>query len=402
MIERLWRFLQGYVVLKIRGARLERFINRAARAGIGLWDVERLGRGMLLARVPASSFRKVRALSRAQGWKISIAHKEGLPFWAGALARRKGLVAGALMALLCLYIASGYVWFVRVEGDEGVPVDRVLEVAAQSGLFPGVPRAGVDRRAVQNALLLEIDQLSWATVHVSGTLAVIEARLRTGLDLASRSPGDIVAARDGIVEQVMAIRGHPLVAEGDTIRRGDVLISGFIPPAEPLHGELLQSGQPPYVRAEGIVTARVWFEGRAAVPLLQRRDEPTGDRAWGVEFEMGPVRWRLGGPPRSYAAYREARSSWLGALGSWSAGLHWITYEEVDPRLLELSAREAEELARAAAAAQLEAEIPPGATLVDGPHESVEVTLDDGGPAVVVTIRAEAVADVATFREIQF
>ena len=61
---------------------------------MGLWDVERLSSGMLVARIPAGSVRTVRALSRAQGWRISIAEKVGLPFWAVALARRKGLALG--------------------------------------------------------------------------------------------------------------------------------------------------------------------------------------------------------------------------------------------------------------------------------------------------------------------
>jgi len=401
VIEHLWRFLQGYVVLKIRGASLERFLNRAARAGVGLWDVERLSSGMLVARIPAGSFRTVRALSRAQGWRISIAEKVGLPFWAAALARRKGLALGALLALAALYVASGHVWFVEVQGDEGIPAARVREVAAAAGLRPGVRRDGVVREEIQKALLLEFDELSWASVHVRGTRAVIEARLRSGLDPVPR-PGDLVAARDGIVEQVMATRGHPRVKKGDTVRRGDVLISGFIPPGEPLHRELLDAGQPPYVRAEGIVTARVWYEGTASVPLLQRREAPTGARAWGIEIELGRARVRLGGPPRSYQAHRQARRSWRGTLGSWTAGVHWITYEEVELELVELPAALAEEQARAAAAAQLEAEMPPGVSPVEGPYETVEITLEDGTPAVVVTVRAEAIADIATFREIQF
>jgi len=402
MIERLWRFLHGYVVLKVRGPRLERFLNRAARAGVWLWDVERLGTGMLVARIPAASFRKVRSLSRAQGWRIAIADKVGLPFLLVALARRKALVLGALLSLAALYVASGYVWFVQVEGDEELPVQRVLDVAQLAGLRPGVPRNAVERHEVQRALLLEIDELSWAAVRIDGTRAVIEARLRAGLDPKASLPGDIVAARDGIVQQVMALSGYPMVGEGDTVRRGDVLISGFIPPDDPLHRELLEAGRPPYVRADGIVTARVWYEGRAFVPLIQQVEEPTGDRAWGIEFEWSPVRWRLGGPPRSFAAYRESSRSWQGTVGSQNVGVHWVTYEKVERRTVEISAEEAEETARDAAKAQLEAELPEGAAIVAGPYETVEISLQLGVPAVAVTVRAEVIADVAAFKEIQF
>lgn len=400
MIERLWRFLRGYVVLKVRGPQLERFLNRAARAGVPLWDVERLSAGMLVARTAVSSFSRVRRL-KLRGWRIGVVQKVGLPFAAAALARRKGLVAGACLALLALYVASGYVWFVAVEGDDDLPIPRLLEVAAGAGLRPGVRWDAVDRHEVQRALLLEIDELSWAAVKIQGTRSIIEARRRAGLDPTQSAPGDIVAARDGIVEQVMAIAGHPRVAKGDTVRRGDVLISGFIPPEEPQHRELVEAGRPPYVRADGIVTARVWYEGAALVPLVQHSEEPTGARAWGVELELGGARLRLGGPPRAFAAYRASARAWEGGVGSRTFALRWISYEEVQRRRTELSVRDAEEEARRAARAQLEAELA-GRAVVGGPFETVEIVFDEGAPAVLVTVRAEAITDVAAFKEIQF
>lgn len=403
MIERLWRYLQGYVVLKIRGPKLERFLNRVARAGIGVWDVERLGAGMLVARVSLAGFRRVRLLCRSQGWKVSIADKVGLPFLGARLVRRKMLVVGGFLSLLGIYLASGYIWFVTVEADEGVPVDSILEVARQAGLRPGVSRRSVDRHQVQKALLLEIDELSWATVRLNGTLAVIEATRRTGLEPASTRPGDLVAARDGIVERVVVMSGRALVAQGDTVKRGDLLITGFIPPGDPEHQSLLEAGDPPYVRAEGIVLARIWYEGHAAVPLIQPMEEPTGARAWALELEWGKRRWRLGGPRSSFAAHQETRRTWRTRLGPEHAiGLHWVTYEEVDRQFVEVEAETAEEHARHAAEAQLLAELPPGATVIDGPNVTIEISLEQGRPVLVATARAEVIGDVATFKEIHF
>lgn len=403
MIERLWRFLQGYVVLKIRGPKLERFLNRSARAGIAVWDVERLGTGMLVARVSLAGFRKVRQLCRAQGWRVSIAEKVGAPFALARLARRKMLVVGGALSLLALYIASGYVWFVAVEGDEGVPVARILEVASVAGLHPGVQRSAVDRHEVQKLLLVTIDELSWATVRMDGTRAVIEATLRMGLDPSATQPGDIVAARDGIVERMTVISGHALVAPGDTVKRGDVLISGFIPPTEPAHGEMLEEGTPPYVRADGLVTARVWYEGQALVPLIQWRETPTGERARVIEFEWGERLFRLGKTPTMWDARRETRRSWRwdGGLGR-TVGIHWVVYDKVERELVEVSSDVAEHEAWRAAEAQLEAELPPEASIVSGPEFTVELSLDQGRPVLVVTARAEVIEEIATFNEIQF
>lgn len=403
MIRRLWRFLQGYVVLKVRGPKLERFLNRSAQAGVWVWDAERLSTGMMVARVSLGGFRKIRALCRGQGWRVSIAEKVGAPFALARLARRKALVAGGVLCFLALYVASGYVWFVAVAGEEGLPVARILEVAKGAGLAPGVPKSEIDRHEVQRRLLLDIDELSWAVVRLDGTRAVIEATLRMGLDPAATRPGDLVAARDGIVQRVTVLSGHAVVAPGDTVAKGDVLISGFIPPGEPAHHEMLAAGKAPYVRADGTVAARVWYEGQALVPLVQRRERPTGKSARAVEVEWGDRLFRVGKPPERWPAWRETRRSWRanGPLGA-AFALHWVVYEEMERELVDVDRDEAEREARLAAQAQLEAELPPGAQVVDGPHYTVEIAMDQGLPVLVVTGRAEVVEEIATFNEIQF
>src|SRR5690606_6021530 len=139
------------------GPMLERFLNRLARADIPVWDVQRLTGGMLVASVSLSGFHRVRALCRAQGWKVAIVDRAGFPFIWAALGRRKMLVVGAMAAMVAVYVASGFVWFVQVDADEGVPTERIISVAAAAGLRPGTARERVDRHQIQRALLLEID-----------------------------------------------------------------------------------------------------------------------------------------------------------------------------------------------------------------------------------------------------
>src|SRR5690606_3718396 len=124
---------------------------------------------------------------------------------------------------------SGYIWFIDVSGEAGVSADRILAIAAEAGLRRGVRADALDRQRIQLELLLNVQELSWAAVHVQGTRALIEVAGRSALDPALTRPGDVIAARDGIIEKLTVLQGSPLVAEGETVRRGDLLISGFIP-----------------------------------------------------------------------------------------------------------------------------------------------------------------------------
>lgn len=397
MTLRLWRLLQGYVIIKVKGPRLERFLNRLARARVPLWDAQRVAPEMLVGAVTVRGFRKVRSLSRAQGWKVAIVQKAGLPFLIAALARRKALVLGGLLAVIALYIASGFVWFVRVEGDDPLPVDRILEVAAANGLYRGAVRDEVDRHRIQQALMLQIDELGWANVKLQGTLATVEAVRRIGLDAGTLRPGDIVAARDGIVTKLVVYNGQGVVHEGDTVKAGDLLISGFIPPSSPEHQERLAQGESPYVQADGVVTARVWYDGKVTIPLVHEIEEPTGKTATSIKISIGDASWRFGTGEPPFEAYQTEVATWRRRLGPIVIAYEKSTFAEVIKQPQSMSRAEAESLGRAAALEHLEVVLGDKVP-AEAPEFHVEVVERDGAPAVVVIARAEVVEPISIFR----
>lgn len=398
-MQRLWRLLRGYVIIKVKGAGLEAFLNRAAGAGVALWDVERLGPAMLVASVQIADFRRVRAVCRSQGWKVGLAGRVGLPFLLSAVFRRKALLAGALLSAAAVWVASSHVWFVHVDAYPGAPEEKILAVAASHGARPGALKSQVDPERLQRALLLEIDALSWAAVSIEGTRVVIHAAERVGAP--SLSPGDVVARRDGIIQEIVAFEGIPVVGPGDTVKAGDVLISGFIPPGAPDHRRLLEEGKPPYVRADGIVKARVWYEGRAAVRTAVVDEVPTGRRAVAWELLLGGRSFRVGRLPR-YDEAREQERSWEWAVGSLRIGLRRRLVEEVRREVRLLSEEEARREAIEAARARLEAVLPEAAPIVAGPELEVRVWEREGLPVVEAVIRSEAIEEIHGFRNIQF
>ncbi len=398
-MQRLWRLLRGYVIIKVKGAGLEVFLNKAASEGIALWDTERLGAGMLVASVRAADFRRVRAVCRSQGWKVGLAAKVGLPFLLSAVLRRKALLAGAALSAAAVWVASSYVWFVHVDAYPGAPREQILAVAASHGLRPGSLKNQVDPERVQTALLLEIDELSWAAVSVEGTRAVIRAAERVGAPLFL--PGDLIARKDGIIEEIVAFEGIQVVHPGDTVKAGEVLISGFIPPDAPEHRRLLEQGKPPYVRADGIVKARVWYEGRAAARTAVVDETPTGRQAVIWELSLGGRSFRVGRLPR-YDAARELERSWVWTVGSFQIGLRRLSVEEVHREVKLLSEEEARREAIEAARARLEAVLPEGATFAAEPELEILAWERDGHRIVEAVIRAEVIEEIHGFRSIQF
>ena len=79
---------------------------------------------------------------------------------------------------------------------------------------------------------------------------------------------NVVADKDGIIVKVKAQNGTPAVEEGTTVKKGDILIQGW------LEGKHTENR---YVHAEGEVMAKVWYSEKEKVYYKQNYENQTGN-----------------------------------------------------------------------------------------------------------------------------
>lgn len=275
LVQSLWFRVQGYVIIRANGRRLEAWLNAAVRDGVALWRVERATASLLVARAAAADFRRLARHGRRYGVRVDVLQKVGLPFWLHRMRRRPLFLLGGALFAAALYGLTQYVWFVDVEGAEAVPSGDVLRAAAEAGLRPGVRRRDVARHDVEQALYQQLPQLAWAAVDLQGVAATIRVVERTVPDDVIHGAGHLVAVRDGVVERVAVVTGEPLVAPGDTVQAGATLISGVLQPGTPAYEERVRAGLSPVVRAQGAVWGRTWYRGYGEVRAPKAAESST-------------------------------------------------------------------------------------------------------------------------------
>ncbi len=220
----------------------------------------------LRLKLPPGELRRARRLARLAGVRVRLEDRRGLPFFIQGLRARLGTVVGCLLAALALQGLTAVVWLVEVRGAVRLPQEAILSAARAAGLRPGRLRWGLDLNAVERRMLLALDELSWVGVELKGVVATVEVVEKDPPPPPPPPayPLELVAACDGIVHTVLVFRGQALVHPGQVVSEGQVLIR----PPPPL------PGRPPH--AAGLVRARVWYTGEAAVPLVGRQDRMTG------------------------------------------------------------------------------------------------------------------------------
>lgn len=285
LLFKLMSYLLGYVVILVTGEAPEKFVNMAASRGIYLWDIARVGDGAILLKVRLSAVKSLRHIARRTRCRFRIRRRRGLPFHFARLRLRKALALGAVFSLGALYLLSSFVWFIEVRGNERLSAAEVLGVAAEAGLSRGAPKWKIETGRVEAKIEERLPLVTWTGVYIKGTKVTIEVAERLVPEEEDRRPSHIVAAKTGLIKEVLVLNGHPAVKEGDTVVPGQVLISGEIPPLEEPSrpGEEKKPGEVPkiirpsrYVHAHGIVRARVWYEGYGEAKIVETGRRLTG------------------------------------------------------------------------------------------------------------------------------
>ena len=255
-ILKLQAFLQGIWSLAVKGKNTEKLINSLCTTGFPSGFAKDTDK--IVLKIDLDSFYTLRRLASRTGCRLRILHKAGFPFLYHRALRGAALVLG-----LCFYFCSLLSFFlypfVSVEGNEVLQAEYIRHLAAECGAYPGMLKQRLNKDKVANMMLLAEPQLEWVGLHVQGTRLIIEVVEDTRPPLEIEGPANLVAAKDGLITEVIVINGEARVEPGETVRRGQLLVEGILQPQ--YTPDETWEPTPVPVRARGEVIARVWYEG---------------------------------------------------------------------------------------------------------------------------------------------
>ncbi|MDR0325293.1 MAG: sporulation protein YqfD [Oscillospiraceae bacterium] len=258
-MQKMVNLLRGFARVSVECPFPERFINLCAHNNIAFWSAERVSEVRLEATIPRKALVRAEELAARIGGVLTPLDRRGMSFFLERFKGRYALIAGLLVCLLALFVSNRYIWDFSVEGNVSLTNEEILQALRESGVLTGSRSSSVNIETVRNQMLLKLDKLIWLTVNVTGSHASVVVRERAEKpEIISRgTPVNVIAEKAGLVTRIDTLSGSAQVFPGDTVQRGQLLVSGLVDSSQV--GVRL-------VNARADVTARTWTELRAAVP----------------------------------------------------------------------------------------------------------------------------------------
>ncbi|HOM01438.1 MAG TPA: sporulation protein YqfD [Acetivibrio sp.] len=393
LLFRLWNYIRGYVIIFVEGYFLEKFVNICTRRQILLWDIKRRQSSKMTLKVSIRGFKMLKPVAKKTGCRIRILKKRGLPFFLNRYRRRKTFLLGAAVFIVLFYIMTSFVWSVEVTGNKNIETDLILKSLAAHGVKPGVLKYKINPEEVAGNIILDVDGLSYVNVLVRGTKIKVEVAegVKRPQIVPLNEPCDIVAKKDGVIKSIVVKIGQAQVKEGDTVRKGQLLISGSIP----IKGA---ENNPKRVHAMGEVLARTWYEGRQPVELEVVEKVRTGrtkDNLTLVLFSKEIALFHKEVDFNDFEKVKIEKNLSIGKEFVLPFGLVIERYYENDSVKADISLEDAKENAASIAYKKAAKNIPEGAKIVDRRVDFIE---NENGE-IVADVIIECLEDIGVAKE---
>ncbi len=225
LIRYLFRYLFGVVSVVCTGKGVSRLLSELLKNGYEIFSVKKKSDTLFFSAI-ARDYKYIARTAKRCGCKTKLQTKRGAPFYFLGIKHKPAVICGLVTLVLTLFILGETVFSIRVTGNSAVSKGRIEAALNEHGLRVGMLRGLVDIGYLKQNVLLDIPELSWMTVNLTYGEAEIMLWDKTVVEnKEERGNEAIVARRNAQIKSVDVISGEALVASGDVVVEGQVLVA---------------------------------------------------------------------------------------------------------------------------------------------------------------------------------
>lgn len=268
----LWNYIRGYVIIIVTGKSIERFINICSKRQILLWDIVRADMDSASMKASIRGFRLMRPAAKKSGCRVHIKKKCGLPFFLYRFKRRKGFKLGLLIFAAFLILSVSIIWDIEIIGCKSEMIPQVMNVLNVDNIGRGSFKMKLNPKKIASKIALNVEGIAWVGVEIKGVKLFITLKdsIEAPVLIKNNESFNIVAERDGLVKIMEVYAGNVLIKEGETVKKGQVLVSGKLESKNPEFGTR-------DIHALGKIIARTWYENSLPVSMVYTQRIKTGN-----------------------------------------------------------------------------------------------------------------------------
>ncbi|MCQ2514414.1 MAG: sporulation protein YqfD [Ruminococcus sp.] len=261
MLNKIVRFVLGYVDFTAEGRFPERFLNLTSRSGVNLFNTVPSSKG-LSASMSLSDYFTIRKIARKSRVRLKVVGRHGMPFIVNKYSNRIGIPVGGFLGIILIMILSNFIWSVQITGIDTVSNTYIRNLLNDYGISVGAYKNNIDVKSVERNIQLNVNEIGWMSINLTGNIASVELKAKAIKPEIKDTvtPSNLKAKCDGVITKINVRRGVTAVTKGSGVTKGDLLVSGIAESSK----ENVDTIR--YLRASGEIFADVMSEKKFSIP----------------------------------------------------------------------------------------------------------------------------------------
>ena len=247
--------------LLIVGKNPKRFLDNLISLKISLYDVKLTDKELTIV-VDLDDYDKILKLKTS--YKIKVIDYYGLVKYENILKKYNVFFICLIIGLVLIKVLSSIIFDIDIEHPKSEIRELVLADLEEFSISKYHFKVSYDEKEkiIKKILHKETDRLEWLEIDSIGTKYVVKVEERIKNDpKIDNTFQHIVAKKDAMILQIEASSGEIKVSKNDYVKKGDILISGFITKDEEIKKK---------VKAVGTVYGEVWYQAEITLPKVYK------------------------------------------------------------------------------------------------------------------------------------
>ena len=263
------KYKKGTITMEIQSLIPEKFINLLWKNGVVAKNIKKINITTVVLEVRLSDYGEISKVAKRTNTRVKIIGRSGLSFFLMKLKSRSALLLGVALFGSIIYYLSTFVWNIDINTEHYISPYELRNQIKAFGIKPGLKKKNIDVYELENKITRSNDEIMWIKARIDGVKLKIDIieRQSPPVIVSNQTPCNLIATKEGIVTRVFTTGGTAIVAAGDTVEKGQVLVKGEQGKEESVYP----------VRAEGEVIAKTFYEQSKEVLITNISKVRTGN-----------------------------------------------------------------------------------------------------------------------------
>ncbi|BBF42278.1 stage IV sporulation protein [Lachnospiraceae bacterium KM106-2] len=125
---------------------------------------------------------------------------------------------------------SLYIWDIQISGQYSHTEESIIKFLKQDQVYAGIQKSKLSCQKIEEDIRKKFTDIGWVSAEIRGTrllIKITETNMPKPYE-EQTEPCHIIAPKDGIIDSIITRKGTPLVRKGDVVKKGAILVGGYI------------------------------------------------------------------------------------------------------------------------------------------------------------------------------